>query len=199
MPEMSDYLEVFAQRREALSKLLGPADEAVMTPAVPIYLGGSAEVLTFRGYVKGVTYVTAGLTGGVADVPQVPNRKGEYELMICTPTEEPRAAKLISMLSRYTLEAELNPGETMGCPPISGSEIKALLFAEPEVRGPFELRGKQYGLLLCVGITGPELDGAMKGSSEELLAAMKQENVFPFTDFARKTLKPPRRGLFSGW
>ena len=181
---MTQYTEAWELRREALTSLLGPADPTVLTSARPIYLGGFADVMTFRHFVPGLTYVTGGLTG-VSAVDQKRNAAGRgYELMICTPREERWAANLISKLARYTLDAALNPSETMDCPILPGSTLKALLFASPG-KGPFAFGGEEHDLLLCIGITPGELKVCRTIGSAEVLEDLKAKNVFPWTDTGR--------------
>jgi hypothetical protein len=61
---------------------------------------------------------------------QVQNDLGNYELMICHRDDEPWGANVISRLAYYTLEAKLNPGETMdiGSALPDDSTLAAFLF-----------------------------------------------------------------------
>jgi Suppressor of fused protein (SUFU) len=182
---MANYVDAWRLRLEALTSLLGPADSTVLTSARPLYLGGSADVMTFRQFGPGLTYVTGGLTG-VAGIDQKPAATGRnYELMICTPREEPWAATLVSRLARYTLDATLNPGETMDCPIFPGSRLNALLFASPDLKTPFVFGGHEYELRLCIGITPRELEACRATGSAEVLDDLRARNVFPWTDTGR--------------
>jgi hypothetical protein len=181
---VSDYIEAWQLRLDALSSILGPADTSVLTSPVPLYLGGSADVLTFRHFVRGVTYVTGGLTG-VDGVEQMANASGNYELMMCTRTDEDWAPSIISRLAAYTLEAELQRGETMDCSLFPESELAALLFCDPPKPIRFTFEGTEYGCLLCVGITARELEHCQEHGSETVLETLKSSNVFPFTDLHR--------------
>ena len=151
-------------------------------------LGGFADVLAFPQYVPGMTYVTADLTG--EGVGQLPSSFGNYELMVCVREELSRAADLISRLARYTCEAELEAGETMDLPDFfPGSVIKALLFAHPsDAPVQFEFLGRQYGLLLCLGITAEELAFRHASGFDALLALLRERGVFPYTILHRESV-----------
>jgi len=182
---MAKYLEAWQLRLDALRSLLGPEDPRVFTAVPPLYLGGGADVMTFRNHLPGVVYITGGLTG-VDGTEQRHNQQGHtYELMICTPQEARWAARLISQLARYTFDAALNPGETMDCPVLPGSSIKALLFASPKLPGPLRFGGAEHDVLLCVGITPDELRRCRTTGSEAVLADLESRSIFPFTDVDR--------------
>jgi hypothetical protein len=152
---------------------------------VPLYLGGDADVLTFRHFVPGFTYVTSGLTG-VDDIPQRRSRFGNYELMICTRDDAPWAAGIISSLARYTLDARLEDGETMDYPMFPSKRLSALLFAQPPGMGLFSFGGSDYHCLLCIGITAKELRRCHDQGSAPVIATLKQVGVFPFTSLDRR-------------
>jgi hypothetical protein len=195
---MANYMDVWKFRRPALEAIFGRAEPNIHVAVPPIYDGGGADVLAFRGFVPGVTYVTSGLTGPVESIIQKPSPSlGNYELMICLPGGGAWAANLISFLARYTLQAELNPGETMDLPPaevpaLKGTSIAALLFAEPDLKGKmFKFAGRQFGLLLCMGITARELKAVKRDGSTLLLRGLKRKGIFPYTDPSRVSLSKP--------
>jgi len=186
--EEREWQKVWDARIAALTPILGKPTDTVYHATVPMNLGGFADVLAFPGYVTGMTYVTAELTG--EDVGQLPSSLGNYELMVCFREEHSRGADLISRLARYTCEAKLEAGATMDLPDFfRGSVIKALLFAHPSDKPvQFELLGQRCGLLLCIGITAEELAIRRASGSDALLALLKQRGVFPYTDLQRKSV-----------
>jgi hypothetical protein len=107
----------------------------------------------------------------------------DYELMICVKQELSKAADLVSKLASYTCEAELEPGETMDIGEFFGdSTLRALLFAHLKEPPPhFEFLGREYGLLLCIGITAEELAFCHANGSDRLLALLREQGVFPYT------------------
>jgi hypothetical protein len=179
--ENDDWKKIWEGRIGGLTRVFGKPAETVFHASVPFHLGGFADVVPFPDYVPGITYVTANLTG--QEVGQRPSSLGNYELMVCVREDLPKAADLVSKLSRYTCDAELEAGQTMDLGTYFGdSTIRALLFAYPgEKQIHFEFLGERYGLLLCVGITGEELAFGRSEGSEKLLVLLKQHSVFPYT------------------
>ena len=180
--------KVWDARLQGLSRVLGKAENKVFHAFVPFELGGFADVLTFPRFVRGKTYVTADCTG--PGTSQLRSRLGNYELMICVRKSEPAAADFISKLAPYTVQAKLQPGDTMEFPKRqAGSTLKGLMFAHPGDKPvSFEFLGKSYGLLLCIGITKDELALAKAKGTDVLLSALKQGGVFPYTVFDRESV-----------
>ena len=176
-------------RMAAMDRVLGPHDDMVGHATTPFEvgadLGGGADVVYFRAQPSGVIAVTSELIGRD---DQAPNELGNYELMICQRPDAEWGADIISRLAYYTLESELNPGETMGLGQATpeGSSIVAFLFFD---YARFEVRGRQTGLLLCVGITQEELDACQNGRRREVEIALRVD-VYPFTDLFRASALP---------
>ncbi len=186
--EEDDWQKNWDARIAALEAELGKADDEVATSPVPIYLGGGADVLTFKKHVDGVAYVTAGLIG---DGSQKRTALGQYELMMCFRSANDWAPSLLSRLARYTFDAALNPGETMDIAPAmpENSTIAGLLFVSYR---HFKVNDISAGILLCIGITESELAQCKAGRSDAVLAALKDAAVFPFTDPERGAAVPQR-------
>lgn len=175
-------------RMAALHAVLGPSEDMVFHALQPLYLGGFADVVEFRQHVPGSTYVTSDLIG---ESGQLPSSLGNYELMICTREKSDWAANIICKLAKYTLEAVLEPGQTMDIGPAApkGSTVAAFLFAEPEIKTPrLTVNGLESGLLLCVGILPDELAVCMKEGSTRILELLKDKKVFPYTDLNRTSV-----------
>ena len=181
--EDNEWQEWWDARVSAIESVLGESDNMVWHASIPFQLGGTADVICFKKHVSGVVSVTSELIG---DDGQFENELGNYELMICEPNGQEWGTNLISQLARYTLEAELHPGDTMdiGSATPSGSTIATLLFFD---YGRFEVRGRKAGLLLCMGITKDELGACRDGKREDVEAALKKKGVFPFTNLLRKS------------
>lgn len=184
----NEWEEWWNARVAAIEKVLGTSDEMVGHALVPFQfgpdVGGAADIIYFRNYVPGRVSVTSELIG--CD-EQKANAQGNYELAICHRDDEEWGANLISRLAHYTLEAVLNPGETMdiGSATPEGSTIAALLFFD---YGRFTVRGRNAGLLLCLGITADELTECRKGRRDVVEKALKDAGVFPYTDLFRKSV-----------
>ncbi len=185
------YQQLWDERLKALEKLFGPSSDTVHHAKVPLYLGGFADVLEFRKYVKGICYVTADLSG---EPSQQQNSLGNYELMVCTRESADWSPSIISRLAKYTLEAVLQPGDTMdiGSALPAGSTGAAFLFTEPSVSpNAFTVGGKRSGVLLCIVITSQELQACMRNGSSKTLQRLKESGIFPFSDLKRRSINEP--------
>ena len=183
-----EWEHIWDARLRGLSQVLGRAENKVFHAFVPFEFGGFADVLTFPEFVRGKTYVTADCTGPCTG--QLRSRLGNYELMICVKKPMPVAADFISKLAPYTLQAKLQPGDTMEFPKRQrGSTLKGLLFTYPGDKHVwFEFLGKRYGLLLCIGITKDELALARSKGTDVVVSALKERDVFPYTIFDRESV-----------
>jgi len=186
--DTNEWEEWWNARVAAVEKVLGKSEEMVGHALIPFQLGvdigGAADVLYFRHHIAGRVCITSELIGCEE---QVPNALGNYELMICHRDDEDWGPAIISRLAHYTLEAKLEPGDTMdiGSATPEGSTIVAFLFAE---YARFEVTGKKAGLLLCVGITKDELNACRKGRRADVEEALKKRGVYPYTDLYRDSV-----------
>jgi hypothetical protein len=196
--EAPDEWQVWWDARvAAIESVLGKSDEMVGHGIIPLLAPdvGAADVIYFRKHVPGVVAVTSELIGLDG---QIPNKLGNYELMICQRGEAEWGGEMISRLAAYTLQAELNPGETMDIEPETpkGSTITGFLFFD---YARFEVRGRKAGLLLCLGITEDEKTACIQGRRDEVEAALKSSGVYPFTDPFRKSVLEPQRPWWRFW
>lgn len=176
-----DWEEVWDARAEALAEVLGPGHDQVFHARNPFALGGQADVMAFYRHLHGVVYVTAELTGKPHAC------YADYELMICHRAPQDWGPNLISRLAPYTQEAYIGPGESMDLDSATptGSRIKGFLF---DTYATFMLFGQENELRLCIGITKPELEFKMQHGPEKLLALLKRNGVYPFTDLERDSV-----------
>jgi hypothetical protein len=183
-----EWGECWDARVAAIEEVLGPSYDMVGHAAIPFYLGadigGAADIIYFKQHLKGVVSVTSELIG---HDEQLQNDLGNYELMVCHRDDESWGANIISRLAYYTLEARLNPGETMDIAAAvpDDSTIAALLFFN---YATFKVRGRKAGLLLCVGITEDELKACRAGKRDNVEKALKAAKVYPFTDLNRDSV-----------
>jgi hypothetical protein len=172
-------------RMRALEALFGNSDGTVTHAVIPFDFGydfgGRADVVQFREQIGGVIYTTCELIG--RDVQQ-PNSLGNYELAICHRHDEDWGINIIRSLAYYTLEAKIEPGETMdigpGVPP--RSSISAFLFLN---FGQFIVRNRDAGVLLCIGITADELAECRNENRKKVEVALRSKQIYPFTDLFR--------------
>lgn len=179
-----DWERVWNARTLALESILGPSDDRVFHSAVPLYLGGDADVMVFSRSGNGIVYVTADLTGDADD------SETDYELMICTPEESDWAPDIVSKLARYAIDNPLGSGETMdiGSAVPLPSKISALLF---DTFATTVLFGRPIEIRLCLGITGDELDFAFAIGTGQLTELLKARKVYPITDLTRESIELP--------
>lgn len=175
-------------RVAAMESILGESADMVGHGLIPFQfgaeMGGTADLVYFHNHVDGVVTVTSELIG--CD-EQLANEQGNYELMICSREEDNWGQYILGQLAHYTLEAVLNPGETMDIGPATpdGSTIAAFLFCD---YGRFTVRDRNAGLLLCLGITADELAECRAGNRERVESALQEAGVYPFTDLFRKSV-----------
>ena len=168
-------------RADALADVLGSGHDNVFHDPQPFALGGQADVMAFFHHLAGVVYVTAELTGR-------PNAcYADYELMICLHSPDDWGPNIISRLAPYSQQAYIGAGETMNIDTATpqGSQIKAFVFDTYSV---FTLFGREFELRLCLGITKSELDFKLQHGPEKLLALLRQNGVYPFTDLQRGSI-----------
>ena len=183
-------------RVAALEAAFGEMVDVVGHAPIPFQLGpdagGAADIVYFKNHVAGVLAVTSELIG----CDQVANALGNYELAICTRGDEAWATDLISRLAYYTLDATLDPGETMDIGPAvpRGASIRALLFSE---LARFTVRGRPAGVLLCLGITKDELKACRAGRRDVVESELRRTGVYPFSYLQRKSVALPKLG--KGW
>jgi len=173
-------------RVAALEAILGKCDGTVYHAPPPMHIDGYADVLRFRDFVPGVTYVTCDLIGNPRHAP---NDLGHYELMMCTREENPWAPGVLSRLAKYTYEAALQIGDTMDITRVvpRGSTSAALLFITPEIQpARFSVLGQPASLLLCVGITAEEFGACKLHNSCGVHRKLKERGIFPYTDLKRE-------------
>jgi len=181
----------------AMETVLGNSDD--MQYHAPVLfdagaeMGGAPDIIKFSCHGEWIAFVTSELIGRDN---QVRNSLGNYELMLCLSkdVEDRWATDMLCTLAYATLGAAFEPGETcdIGETP-EGSSTSGFLFSG---YARFPVHGRECGLLLCIGITEPEmrfchakpgLFSRAKGPArlEEML---RSSSVYPVTDFFRRSL-----------
>jgi hypothetical protein len=176
-----DWEAVWDARADALAQVLGQGHDNVYHAPHPFALGGSADVMAYHHHLNGVVYVTAELTG------RPDACYADYELMICHRSPHDWGPNIISRLAPYTQQTYIGAGESMDIDSATPAEsrIKAFLF---DTYAKFTLFGHENELRLCIGITKPELQFKMEHGAEKLLAQLKAQGVYPFTDLERDSM-----------
>ena len=187
------WQQTWDARKAAIESVLGPSEDTVLHALVPFYLGGQADVLTFRKHIAGRVAATCELLG---EPSQKRNLLGTYELVIAYRDESDWGPNVISKLARYTCDAQLEPGQTMDIGPAvpPRSTISGFFFDDYK-RMNFER--EEAGLLLCIALTADELAACKQGKRQMVYEALVAQGVFPYTDlFRASVLNPPRGGFW---
>ena len=195
--EKEEWEQWWDARVAAMEQLWGKAEDYVEHAVIPFDfgpdMGGAADLIYFKHHLPGMIVVTSELIGRE---DQIPNSLGNYELAVCHRTEESWGPDLIRRLANYTLEAKIEPGDTMEIAPLApeGSTIQSLLFLD---FARFTVRGRNAGVLLCMGITAEEEAVCRAGHSTQVEGALRAHGIYPFTDLYRNAVPLPKKGLFS--
>lgn len=179
------HAELCDARVAALAAVLGSPDDEVQHVVIPFcFPGSNADVLSFRHHRPGRVWATCDLLG---DPNQQRSALGTYELLIAQRDDGCWGANLLARMARYTHEAVLNPGETMNIGPAlpTGSTITGLLFCAYK---QFTFQGEDAGLLLCLGLTADELEACQHGAAKQILAALRDKGVYPYTELRRTSV-----------
>jgi hypothetical protein len=158
----------------------------------PFYLGGQADVLSFRQHIAGRVLATCELLG---EPSQKPNLQGTFELAIAHRDDNDWGPNIISKLAQYTCDAVLQPGQTM--------DIGSAVPAKSTIAGFFfddfkrmKYQGGDAGVLLCIGLTADEVAACRKGKRQMVYDALIAQKVFPYTDLFRPSVLKPSGGGF---
>jgi hypothetical protein len=176
-----DPHQEFADHIAGLEAVLGPSEETIYHSRVPLARGGDPDILVFRSFLPGFTYVTADLTMEARDY-QIPGSLGHFEIAMCTREDAPWALEILVRLARYTFEVEIGPGHDMELGAELGS-CSALYFTTFDESAEFRVGGDSFGLLLGIGLTADELSFLRSsGQATALQSKLRQANVYPYTD-----------------
>jgi hypothetical protein len=185
MSEEEQFEKQWKEREAGLESLFDKADEMVLHGVIPFFagieMGGTPDLISFSNYNDGKLYVTCELVGSEE---QKPNKNGQYELAICHKDGEEWGVDIICKLAHYTLDEELNHGETMDIKPMTPrwSGIVAFLFKDI---GHFTFFGKPANVVCCIGITKRELKWCWKNGGNTFFHKMPEGYIY--TEKKRKS------------
>lgn len=202
------YTRYFEAKIQAIQNILGPMSDTIANPRSAADDGSSISIYYFPEALPGKTgtaLATLDLIRPDGSGPKA-STLGTYELVAFTRLAmeasqgdtpfnkvERKLWYLLSMISMYGFEAELNPLQTAGIPgPTDKRTGKAapnsyLIF--DEFRRPefdFNFDGKFHGLLLLMEIHEQEMAYAHRSGVPALLQRLKAAGVYPFSDLDRK-------------
>lgn len=196
--------EFFNLKEKAMENILGEMYGVVGHAIIPFQIGGAVDMYYFPNTIEGTTFATMELIEFETRGP-IPNRNGMFELIAFTkhkvnkrigemadpedPFEkiERRMCGVFTRIGNYSFQAKLEPGETCEIPGKEGEENICLIFDEYRSEGKvFMIKGKNYGLLICIELFRSEMEYAMQYGSQELFSLLKQKGYYPYSDLDRQ-------------
>jgi hypothetical protein len=193
-----DYDESYDVKKEGLEKVLGSMHEYVSHAIIPFQVGGAVDIYRFPDALPGTAMVTMELIAPDGSGPK-PSSIGTYELIAFTRIPvgkesdqgsyeqiENRICSLLTQVGRYSYMEVINPGETAEFSLDDNEPNVCLVFDEFKKPGfEFLIGEKSHGLLLVIEIFRSELNYARSTGSSELLARLKEAQVYPYSDMNR--------------
>lgn len=185
--------EAFADAKQAgLERALGPMDEMVLHSIIPFFMGGGLDLYAFSRCIPGKVIATQELIGRRKKDRPKKGAFGAFELVACvrpgvdleSEAEIGLVRTLLNPLAQYAFMAKLKPGDTAEIPMDDGEPSLGVLFGEFRSvewgKGPFEIDGELFGLLLCVPLVGGELAFARREGGAALRAKLEAAGVWPY-------------------
>ncbi|MCD9017138.1 suppressor of fused domain protein [Parachryseolinea silvisoli] len=196
-----EFEKHYELKSQGLEKILGKSHDVVGHAIIPFEIGGAVDMYYFPNALEGTGFATMELIQPDGTGP-IPNRNGTYELVAFTKlnyvsdTTETNAFNLIerrtcgtfTAIGNYSLEAKLEPGETIEIPE-DDKPNKCLIFDEykPDNKD-FIIGDKEHGLLLVIEVFRNEMEYAMENGSSELLKKLKEKGFYPYSDLDRPSV-----------
>lgn len=194
-----EYERHYALKQQGLERVLGPMHKTVGHAIIGFEVGGPVDMYYFPNAMDGTGFATMELLAPDGSGPR-PSSIGTYELVAFTKhkVDDPGEAAafeqinlhmwhILTTVGRYSLQAELNPLETVEVPAGEGQPYRCLIldeYARPGV--DFKIGGRKHGLLLLVEVFRREMEYAMKNGAPVVLEKLKQEGYYPYSDLERE-------------
>jgi hypothetical protein len=187
-------------KSQGLERVLGKSHDMVGHAIIPFDIGGTVDMYYYLNGIKGTGFATMELIQPDGTGP-MPNRNGTFELVAFTKlnyvadtTEtipfnliERRTCGTFTAIAAYSLEAKLEPGETLEIP--GGEDNTCIIFDEYKpANKEFRIGKKEHGLLLVMEIFRDEMEYAMENGSAELFRKLKAKGYYPYSDLDRPSV-----------
>lgn len=189
----------YNEKSKFLVDQLGKEHEMVMHAIIPYAIGGGLDLYYFPNGVPGTGIATKELVDAGGAGPSNSAYRS-YELVMFTRQEldlddaqdpaTPFGAMhhtinaVLNLIARYGQEATLNPNETCEFPEemedVGGKCLIFDAYTSPSPAGP---RG--LGILLIMQIHRSEMEYAMKHGGAKLIAKLKEQGYYPYSDLDR--------------
>ena len=196
-----EYNKDYELKKSGLEKILGEMNHLVGHATMPFQLGGSVDLYYFPNANDGTCFVTMELLEPDGTGPK-PSRIGTYELVAFTKHKlsnenkkpefekiEQRLNRILTMVGRYSFEAEINPGDTIEIPGGKDEPNGCLIFDEYKKSNvDFMIGDRKHGLLLIIEVFKSEMEYAMQNGSQVVLDKLKQKGFYPYSDLDRESI-----------
>ena len=188
----------YTAKDAALTKLLGESADVVGHAIISFEVGGNVDMYYYPNHLPGTVFATQELLDPIGEGP-IPNQMGTYELVSCTKlpydanagvgegpwgTMERRICSSLSWIGHFSFEAKLEPGETIELP-YEQEPHRYFVLDEFRTEEPFEILGKEFGLLLVIELFESEMRYSMKNGSVKLLNRLRKAGHYPYSDLDR--------------
>ena len=197
-----DPMEQWYERKSSLmAEMLGKEHNVVMHALIPYYIGGSLDLYYYAKGIPGTAVATKELSevSGEGSSNRVFKN---YEFVMFTKRRlNLKAAErestpfgkvlstmnaILNCLAPYSAEAKLNPGDTCEFP-VDMEELggRCLIF---DGYPTYSKKKAEFGLMAIIEIFRSEMEFARKHTGAELLARLREEGFYPYTDLDREAV-----------
>ncbi|NLE75536.1 MAG: suppressor of fused domain protein [Chloroflexi bacterium] len=194
------YIEFQAKKEQGLQRVLGEMYHLVQHAILPFQVGGAVDMYYFPDALDGTAFATMELIEPDGSGPK-PSRIGAYELVAFTKLAigdesrreqfqqiERRMCGIFTTLGHHAREVQLNPLETVEVHAEGEPNRCLILDAYAKPGTPFTIGDQKHGLLLVMEVLRSEMDYARKHGAAAVLAMLKEQGHYPYSDLDREAV-----------
>lgn len=192
--------QFYFDKANAMEKSLGEQTTLVGHTIIPFAAGGAVDVYYYHYAGGGTVLATQELINPTGPSP-IPNALGIYELVAVTKHAytietnqgpfskiERRFCETFTTIGNYAFEAKVEPGDTSELPMAEAPDRYFIFDAFLNTQADFIVQGQPYGLLLVIEVHKKEMMYAQEHGSKEVLALLKKQGYYPFSDLDRPSV-----------
>lgn len=155
---------------------------------IPLFMGGSPDMIEFPSYCDGHTYATAELTDPHdRDCPA-----GACEFVVCTRTSVDWFGAWLTGFTHKSVEHVFEDGDVWDfTDDPDGSPFGPEAFITLELTSqqkPLRYMGKNYRLMLIMNLTRDELDYIDTNGKSEFIELLRRSKAYPYADPNRESI-----------
>lgn len=200
-PSLTDeqHQSDYDQKVKGLEAILGNMHGIVRHAIIPFAVGGAVDMYYFPDHIKGTGFATMELLEPDGSGP-LQNRLGTYELVAFTKHPisdiegegtafnriERQICGIFTKIGFFSRQAVLNPNETCEVQNKEGEPNTCLVLDHYAPDKAFTVGDRSHHLLLCLQVFRSEMEFARAAGTKALLAALKNEGHYPYSDLDRK-------------